>query len=233
MNKVNLRGINVYPFSSKEELLDYVIENKRILIAINAEKIMNATDDLKRIINDNIGYCDGIGAVMAVKKKGGKQAVRLPGCELWLDIVKILSQKNKSFYLVGGKQPVIEATVAQLKQDFPDINIVGYRNGYLGNDNERKLLIQDVIDKKPDVVFVAMGSPKQELLMQEMLKAYPAIYQGLGGSFDVYVGNVKRAPKVFCKLGLEWFYRLLMQPTRIKRQLVYVKFMVYYYFNKL
>ena len=104
---------------------------------------------------------------------------------------------------------------------------------YLGNDNERKLLIQDVIDKEPDVVFVAMGSPKQELLMQEMLKAYPAIYQGLGGSFDVYVGNVKRAPKVFCKLGLEWFYRLLMQPTRIKRQLVYVKFMVYYYLNKL
>lgn len=71
---------------------------------------------------------------------------------------------------------------------------MNYRNGYLKTPEERKALIEDIAEKKPDVVFVAMGSPKQELLMEEMLERHPAIYQGLGGSFDVYTGAVKRAP---------------------------------------
>jgi len=69
-----------------------------------------------------------------------------------------------------------------------------------------------------------MGSPKQEYLMQELFTIHPAIYQGLGGSFDVYTGHIKRSPAVFVKLGLEWFYRLLKQPARIGRQLILVKF---------
>ena len=85
--------------------------------------------------------------------------------------------------------------------------------------------IEDIVAKKPDVVFVAMGSPKQELLMEEISKRHPAIYQGLGGSFDVYTGNVKRAPEWWVNHNLEWAYRLIKEPTRIKRQIHLVRFM--------
>jgi len=95
------------------------------------------------------------------------------------------------------------------------------------------MLIQDISTKKPDVVFIAMGSPKQELLMEQIQKAHPAHYQGLGGSFDVYTGNIQRAPKWWIKNNLEWAYRLVKQPTRIKRQLIYIKFYIYLKLNKL
>ena len=156
MNKVTINGVEVFPFSSREQLMDYVDKNKSILIAINAEKVMNATDQTRAIINSNIGYCDGVGAVWALRQKGAKNVEKIPGCELWLDIINRY-HNDKSFYLIGGKQEVIDATVKKLKQDFPGLNLVGYRNGYLKSDDERNALIDDVAQKKPDVVFVAMG----------------------------------------------------------------------------
>lgn len=216
--RVDLRGVLVYPFASFEDLLSYVRGHKGILVAINAEKILHATPQTRDIINRNIGYCDGAGAVMALKKKG-YNAVKLPGCELWLKIIEKTYKEGKTYYLVGGKQEVIDATVEKLKKEFDGINIVGYRNGYIKTDDERKALIEEIAEKKPDVVFVAMGSPKQELLMEEMAERHPAIYQGLGGSFDVYTGRVKRAPKWWVDHNLEFAYRLIKQPSRIKRQI--------------
>lgn len=222
--QVDLRGVKVYPFASFQELLDYVSGKKGILVAINAEKILHATPQTRDIINRNIGYSDGFGAVMALKKKG-YDAVKLPGCELWLKIIESTYQKGKTFYLVGGKQEVIDATVEKLRKDFEGINIVNYRNGYIKTDEERMVLIDDIVAKKPDVVFVAMGSPKQELLMEEMAERHQAIYQGLGGSFDVYTGKVKRAPKWWVDHNLEFAYRLIKEPSRIKRQIHLVKFL--------
>ncbi len=223
MKKISLNGVEVLPFTSEAQLMEYADKHKGILVAINAEKILHATDATRSIINRNMGYCDGAGAMLALKQKGVKGACKVPGCELWLKIVRKY-YKEKSFYLVGGKQEVIEATVDKLKQDFPGINIVAYRNGYLKSDDERAALIDDVALKQPDVVFVAMGSPKQELLMEEMLRRHQAIYQGLGGSFDVYTGNVKRAPKWWSDHNLEFAYRLLKEPKRIKRQVHLLKF---------
>lgn len=218
-------GVKCYAFSSFDEIINYVSDKKGIVVAINAEKILHATDQTRDIINRNIGYSDGIGAVMALKKHGCKDAVKIPGCELWLKIVEKLAPQGKSFYLVGGKQEVIDETVTKLKEEFKGIRIVGYRNGYIKTDEEKQALIEDVVEKKPDVVFVAMGSPKQELLMEEIIKKHPAIYQGLGGSFDVYTGHVERAPKWWVDHNLEFAYRLVKQPSRIKRQIHLVKFL--------
>ena len=223
-NRVELNGVKVHPFKSFDELLNYVTGRKGILVAINAEKILHATDQTRSIINRNIGYCDGIGAVMALNKRGYKDVAKIPGCELWLKIISALYKEGKSFYLVGGKPEVIEATVAKLKDQFAVINISNYRDGYIKSDEEKQLLIEDIANKKPDVVFVAMGSPKQELLMEEMSQKHQAIYQGLGGSFDVYTGTVERAPEWWVKHNLEWAYRLIKQPSRIKRQIHLVRF---------
>ncbi len=224
-NRVIVNGVKVNPFTSFDALLSHVLERKGILVAINAEKILHATEQTRGIINRNIGYCDGIGAVMALRKRGYKDVVKLPGCELWLKIIEALFRRDKKFYLVGSKQEVIEATVEKLKKEYPGISIAGFRNGYIKTPEEKKALINDIREKKPDVVFVAMGSPKQELLMEEIFEAHPAIYQGLGGSFDVYTGNVKRAPKWWVDHDLEFAYRLIKQPSRIKRQIHLVKFL--------
>ncbi len=220
---VSVNGVNIYPFSSFEDIIDYAKSKKGILVAINAEKILHATSQTREIINRNIGYCDGAGAVMALKKKG-HNVVKLAGCELWLKIVERMYAEGNTFYLVGGKQNVIDATVEKLNRNYPGIQILNYRNGYLNTQEEREALLEDVTEKKPDVVFVAMGSPKQELLMEEMQARHSAIYQGLGGSFDVYTDTVKRAPKWWVDHNLEFAYRLIKEPSRIKRQLHLITF---------
>lgn len=222
---VEVRGVKIYPFASHTELLDYVREREGgILVAINAEKILHSTPQTRDIINRNIGYCDGAGAVMALRKKG-YEASKLPGCELWLNIIANTYKEGKTYYLVGSKQDVIDATVEKLKKEFDGIKIVNYRNGYIKTVEEHNALLDDIVEKKPDVVFVAMGSPKQELLMEEMYAKHKAVYQGLGGSFDVYTGRVKRAPKWWVDHNLEFAYRLIKQPSRIKRQIHLAKYL--------
>ena len=223
---LEVRGVNIYPFKSADELIGFVEEKKGILVAINAEKILHATEQTRGIINRNIGYCDGVGAVMAMKKKGCEDVVKIAGCELCLKIIEAWYKNGKTFYLVGSKPVVIETTVEKLKEEYPGIDIVGYRDGYIKTEDEKSALLQDIASKKPDVVFVAMGSPKQELLMEEMLVVHHAVYQGLGGSFDVYTGNVERAPKWWVEHNLEWAYRLIKQPSRIGRQIHLVRFLV-------
>lgn len=231
-NRVELNGVKVYPFASFEELLAFVAERKGILVAINAEKILHATDETRAIINRNIGYCDGAGALYALRQKGHPEACKIPGCELWLRIVAAC-YRERTFYLVGGRQEVIDETVARLGQEFPGIRIVGHRNGYLRTPQERAALVDDVAARRPDVVFVAMGSPKQELLMEEMQQRHPAIYQGLGGSFDVYTGHVERAPRWWIDHNLEFLYRLIKQPSRIRRQIHLLRYFYWLAFRKL
>ena len=232
MNKVSLNGVEIFPFDSEQQLLSFVNKHKGILVAINAEKILHATEQTRAIINRNIGYCDGAGAQIALKQKGYKEACKIPGCELWLKIVAQFYQE-KTFYLVGGKPQVIKETVEKLQNEFKGIKIIGFRDGYLRSEEEKQQLIADMADKKPDVVFVAMGSTKQELLMEEIQKKHKAIFQGLGGSFDVYTGHVERAPKWWVDHNLEFLYRLIREPKRIKRQIHLLKYAYWLAFKKL
>lgn len=226
-----INGVNIYAPSSREILINYAYNHKKILVAVNAEKILNATIQTRDIINRNLGYPDGIGAVMALNKKGIKDTVKIPGCELWLDIIKHY-ETTKSFYIVGGNETVIQETIAKLKIEFPAINILNFRNGYIKTDQDQADLILDIVNLKPDIVFVAMGSPKQELLMEKIHQKHKALYQGLGGSYDVYTGKVKRAPKLWIKYNLEWAYRLVKQPNRITRQIHLLRFLYLIQFNK-
>ena len=229
-NNVYINNVKTFAFESREDLLDFIEEKKTILIAINTEKILKEDPKLKQIINQNIGYTDGVGAIMALHQKG-LQAVKIPGAELWLDIIKKF-HNEKTFYLLGSAQDIIDKTVAKLKIEYPNINIVGYQNGFL-KEGDKESLIKELKKKKPDVVFIAQGSPRQEILMDELIKEYPALYMGLGGSFDVYTGFKQRAPKLFLKLNLEWLYRLLKEPTRFGRQLAIIKFLYLYNMKKL
>ena len=219
---IKINNILINAFQEKEDFLNYIIDKKKILIAINAEKILKDDKRLQEIINGNIGYPDGVGAVMALRQKG-IDAIKIAGAEFWLDIVEHF-YRERSFYLLGSSQEVIDGTVERLKNEFESIDIVGYRNGFL-DEADKVELKKTLVEKKPDIVFVAQGTPRQEYLMDELIKVHPALYMGLGGSFDVYCGLKKRAPKLFIDLQLEWLYRLLKEPTRIRRQWILAKFL--------
>ncbi|MDE6033324.1 MAG: WecB/TagA/CpsF family glycosyltransferase, partial [Muribaculaceae bacterium] len=134
---------------------------------------------------------------------------------------------------LGSTAPVVEETARKLRQEFPGINIAGVHDGYLTSEALKSEVISDIVSKKPDVVFVAMGSPRQELLMDELRKIHPALYMGLGGSFDIYTGRVKRAPKWWVDHNLEFAYRLVRQPKRFRRQIHLVRFLWLLLTNKL
>ena len=223
MESTILNGKRAYAPRTRQLLLDFLQSYEGILVALNAEKVLIDNDQLMTIINDNLGYPDGIGVVKALRRKGFK-TTKIPGAELWLDIIDAY-YKTKSFYIIGSSEQVIKETVAKLRQRHEHINLLGYRNGYINSEEGKKRLMDDIVEKKPDVVFVAQGSPRQEFLMEELYDHHRALYMGLGGSFDVYCGKKNRAPSFFIDLGLEWFYRLIIEPTRIKRQLVLWKFM--------
>lgn len=231
MNSVNILGINVYPYLSFEDLINDAVAKKKMLLSVNAEILLKSDDELKTIYNNNIGYADGIGAVMALEKKG-INAIKLPGCELWLKIVEKYAISDKTFYILGSTDEVIKKTISLLKNKYPELKILGYRDGYLSNSDIEKLEA-DIKRLKPDFIFIAMGMPKQERLMARLYKEHEAVYLGLGGSFDVFTGNVKRAPKWWIDHKLEFAYRLLMQPSRIKRQLPLIKFFFMVQFGRL
>ncbi len=225
-----INNYKINAFESKEKFLKEIENNKTILVAMNAEKIIKNDDKLRAIVNNNIGYPDGIGAVLALRHKGVK-AIKIAGSEFWLDIVKRF-QKEKKFYLIGSTEKVIQSTVKRLKREYPEIQIVGYQNGFFKKGDKERL--EESLQKtKPDIVFVAQGSPRQEFLMNDLSKKHPALYMGLGGSFDIYGGDKKRAPKFFLRLELEWFYRLLKEPTRFSRQLSLIKFIFHMGTNRL
>ena len=230
MKQVRIYNKKIYPFPSFNNLLEYSMNQKKALIAINAEKIMNSDLNLAGFINSNIGYADGAGAVLALKKLGFKNCIKIPGVDLWLYIV---SKKylTHSFYFIGGTQDVIDKVVQRVSKQFKGINIKGATNGYFDKEKEEDI-ISDILRKKPDFVFVAMGTPTQEMFIKKAQQGHQANYLGLGGSFDVYSGNKKRAPRWMVKNNLEFFYRLIKEPKRLIRQGVILKFLFLLYTKK-
>ncbi len=213
-NPVQVCGLSVYPFTNKSHLLKYISDKKTILIALGAEKLLSKDERFREIVNRNVGYCDGIGTVLALRKKGFS-VPKIPGAYLWLDIINHLM--GRKIYIIGSKEKVLQNTLDKLKTEYPKINIVNARNGYF-TDKEYEELKKDVLDIKPDIIFVAMGSPRQEYIMDDLFEIHPALYMGLGGSFDLYTGLVKPVPEWWKKyFRWEGLYRQFYDLKNLKR----------------
>ncbi len=221
---VNFDGVNIYPFTDLESCADFCVASKGIAVSVNAEAILSKDDDFRKIINENIGYADGVGAVWALRKKGIRQAKKIPGVELWLAVLRKLP--GCKVYLVGATDEVITKTVARLTGEIPSIEAAGFRNGYFSSPEEMGKLRDNIGRLKPDVVVIAMGQPAQEKLAKSLQEIHPALYLCVGGSFDVFSGIKRRAPKVFVKLQLEWLYRLLQDPRRWRRYVNLFRFLL-------
>lgn len=237
MKRENYLGVNVCNADMGETLeeIDKIIKKRvpSFVVAINPEKIMKASKDkrLLELLNSAaIQIPDGVGVLIASRLKGGSIRTRVTGIDLMYGICQNAAKKGYRVYLLGAKPGVANKAGEILKSRYNGLNIVGIRDGYFKDDME---VIEDIRSKKPDILFVAMGSPKQEYwITSNMEKVEVPLLMGVGGSFDVTCGNIKRAPEWMCKMGLEWFYRLVKEPWRYKRMLVLPQFLFKVVINK-
>lgn len=158
---------------------------------------------------------DGIGVVYAAKILGCPLKGRVPGIDFATGLLAKLEVSGGRLFLLGAKPGVAEQAAANLKQQYPNLTICGANDGYFKDSTP---VVEKIKEAQADVVFVCLGAPKQEKWMAQYGPATGAhLMVGLGGVLDVYAGHVKRAPVFWQKLGMEWFYRLLHQPSRIGR----------------
>ncbi len=193
--------------------------SKRFIITVNPETVMLAKKDLlmsEILLNKNVVLVpDGIGVVKACRKLELPVKERITGIDISQYLLKELNVQKKSIYLFGAKEEVVSKLVENIKNDYPNIVIKGYSNGYVKN---RDLVFKKIIKLEPDVCLVALGVGEQEKIIYKYLNKFSkGIFIGVGGSFDVLSGYKKRAPKIFIKCNLEWFYRIIKEPARLKR----------------
>lgn len=238
-DKVIIRGIELQAVKNLEIFANFLMNEQGIqqgsLIAINAEKVINAEKNpqLRQVIDDaEFNYADGISIVQSIKKKYPDIEIeRIAGADLWEVLMQKAGELNIPVFLVGSTVENLKLVETKLAKW--NVNIVGSHHGYFNMEDESSLITQ-IKQSRAKFVSVAMGTPKQELFIQKAYSDYPqALYMGVGGTFDVFTGKTKRAPKIWQKLGLEWLYRLLRQPTRWQRQLNLLKYAYYYVTNQL
>ncbi|AKN32502.1 UDP-N-acetyl-D-mannosaminuronic acid transferase [Clostridium carboxidivorans P7] len=205
-----------------KELMNYIEKfNKVNIISGNPEVLYNGLNNpllFNNFTGDNsIIIPDGVGTVMASKVVKNPVKEKIAGIELMEEIVKKCEREGKSIYLIGAKQEILDACIEKLQSKYTKLNISGSHNGYFDLNNCSDL-IDDIKAKKPYALFIAMGSPRQDVFIIKNMKELPCkIFMGVGGSFDVFAGKVKRAPNWMIKLGLEWLYRVAKEPFRVKR----------------
>lgn len=184
--------------------------------AINAEKIMmySKSNEMKRILdNSALPIPDGSGAVLGFKFLYGLKNIKL---DLPKIIFELANEEKYKVFILGSSEEVNQKATDELKIKYPNIDIVGRRNGYFKNEEE---IIELLKDTKPQIVMVALGSPKQEKFAAKINKILPNIlFIGCGGALDILAGKITRAPKFFQDNHIEWLYRLTLEPKRIKRQ---------------
>lgn len=223
---LNLEILNTDYNEFMKNIEDDILHGKKsTIVAINPEKIMKLKEDQN--LNDfvqNAEYLipDGVGILMASKKLGGHITNRITGVDTMDNICRLAAVKGFRIFMLGGKEEVVQSARQNIEKKYPGIRIVGTRNGYDLNDDEA---IEMINASEAQILFIAMGSPKQEnWISKNRDKLTVNIFQGVGGSFDVFGGYVKRAPAWMQKLGLEWLDRLLRNPSRIFRQMNLLRF---------
>ncbi|WP_166841010.1 WecB/TagA/CpsF family glycosyltransferase [Rheinheimera pleomorphica] len=235
--EVSVGPVQVSAFADMTQLLKFIVKDDGSVyagsaIAINPEKVLTAmrSADIADVIRAaDIRYADGIGVVKVMRKRLNSKVQRIPGCELWQQLMLRAAQYQVPVFIVGAKPEVNLQTADKLRGQ--QVNLVGAVDGYF---TDEAALIAQIKQSGARIVSVAMGSPKQELLIQRIRAQHPeCFYMGVGGTYDVFTGNVKRAPALWCKLNLEWAYRLLSQPSRIGRQLGLLRYLWWYWTGKI
>lgn len=241
MEKIHVLGVPVDKVNMSEALGRAVnlLENKdkSVIYTPNSEIVMMAKDDknlLDAIKEADLIIPDGIGLVLASKVIKKPLTERVTGIDLMENLLRYCNDNKKSIYIIGGKPGTADKAGKNIGEKYPNINVLGTYHGYfkgqhIGQEGheEEIAVIKKINELKPDVLFVAFGAPKQELWIKRYKgEINTKLFMGVGGSVDVYAGEVDRAPQFYQNFGLEWLYRLIKEPWRYKRMMALPKFVI-------
>ena len=225
--------ISMVTMNEAVELVDGFVKSDKFhkVYTPNPEIVMLAKDNanfMEVLKKADLVVPDGIGVVIGSRlQKGENLPERVPGYDLVQNTMKRAVKEGYKYYFFGSKPGVAELAAEKMRETSPGIQIVGTRDGYFKPEDE-EAIIKDINESGANILLVALGAPKQETWIEEHASLLPnvRVAVGVGGSLDGMAGIVKRAPIAFQKLGLEWFYRLMKQPSRFVRMLVLPKFLI-------
>lgn len=223
-NFIKILGINIDKVTKAEALgiFEGFLEDSscKQIVTLNPEMLIEAqkNPDFRALLSESeLVFPDGVGLVYASKIKGQPLDERVTGIDFTYDALKLLAKKNMTAYFLGAKPGIAEAAARNLEKEIPALKIVGAHDGYFKPEDEAAL-IEDINASGADMLCLALGAPKQEFFAnkyKDKLNCKVAI--GIGGSFDVWSGTLKRAPQFYIDYNIEWLYRLMQEPSRIKR----------------
>ncbi|RQD67394.1 MAG: glycosyltransferase [Tindallia sp. MSAO_Bac2] len=232
MKPIDIMGVPIHPVDEgevKRLIEDYLKSHEtQSIMTPNPEMVMEAQKNTKlmeALKRSDLVIPDGIGLIIVskVKKKGLMQ--RVTGIDTMEQILNVSNEKKQKVFLLGGKPGVASEAADKIRDMHKGIGIAGSHHGYF-SDSETDRILKTIHNASPDVLLVGLGFPRQEIWIHDNRHRLPCkIVMGIGGSLDVYAGKVKRAPAAFQRIGLEWLYRLLKEPWRIKRMAVLPQFL--------
>lgn len=230
MKRVDILGVcfdNVTMEEAAARAMELVDEKRSsVIVTPNSEIAYDCQkdDQFRTLINNaDLIVPDGAGVVLASKIVRTPIKQKVAGIELAEVLLGKLAHRGKKLFLLGAKPGVAERAADKMREIAPGLNICGVLDGYFKSDVEA---VGAINAAGPDMLFVCLGSPKQEHWMYKNAEALvPCVMLGLGGSLDIFAGESKRAPKLFLKLNLEWLYRLLKQPSRLGRMMRLPKYL--------
>lgn len=227
MKRINLLTTYANPITTKETVkhIENSIKNNSFVqhVVINVAKIISMLSDSK--LRESVESCDiinidGMGVVWGARFLGHDVPERVAGVDLFYELLAMSAQNGFSVYLLGAKDDVVSATAHKVQELYPSLKVVGYHHGYFWDDEEA--MVEKIRVSRAQLLFVAITSPKKENFINRWKdKLGVNFVMGVGGTFDVVAGKVKRAPLWMQNAGLEWLYRVIQEPRRMwKRYLV-------------
>ena len=238
MKAFKILGVPVHAYTMQEVVTELdkriAAQEQTFVVTANAEIIMACQEDDS--YNDIVSKAeivlpDGAGAVWAGRHLGNKVPERVAGFDLYLELMELASKKGYKAFFFGSAPGVAEIAKEVCEKRYPGVQIVGTRNGYFKELDEPEI-IQQINDSGAQMLFAALGAPKQEKwLAVHRDKLNPSVLMGIGGSFDVLAGRMERAPKWMQDASLEWLFRLYKQPSRFIRMLALPKFVIEVYLH--
>lgn len=225
ISKTNLLGIDVFKMNMEQvlNLCEQNIQQREPLLlgVVNVAKLVNSRKNrqLKDSVQDaDVVLADGLGVVWLSKLIGDPLPERVAGIDIMCRLLERASRKNYRVYFLGARKEVVEKVVAYSNENYPGVSVAGFRDGYF-DEKDGNIIAEDIRNSHADILFVAMTSPKKENFLSKWREHMDVpVCHGVGGSFDVVAGEVKRAPVWMQRSGLEWFYRVLQEPRRMWRR---------------
>lgn len=221
-DRIDVLGVGFDNFTMDEAVargMALMAEKKAAYVVTpNPEIVMLARKDpalLSAVEDAALVLPDGVGVVKGARILGTPLKEKLPGIDFAANLMAKMAENGQKLFLLGAKPGIAEAAADELKLRFPGLAVCGTNDGYFQDDAP---VLEKINAAAPDLLLVCLGAPKQELWMQaNAARLSVGLMAGLGGSLDVFAGVTARAPEIWQKLGLEWFYRLLKEPSRAKR----------------